>query len=134
MVHSDLCPREPSSPLKEGHTGKDPTQSCWGSRSMQRRGRGIERQRRQRLQGPLNIEQSRIRVDVHGQIEVGMAYCSLGRLGSNACCAEKRPKRVSEGVHVAPSPPFVNLGDVSSLKIAIKYSHQPIRYREQRYD
>ena len=80
----------------------------------------------------MSVEQPRIGVDVHRQVDLAVPQRGLSRAWSNAPFAQQRPECVPQGVNVDGSPTFVPLGDASGSQVTVENSNEPLRHGEQR--
>ena len=80
----------------------------------------------------MSVEQPRIGVDVHRQVDLAVPQRRLSRAWSNAPFAQQRPERVPQGVNVDGSPAFVPLGDASRQQVPVEDANESLRDGEQR--
>ena len=90
-----------------------------------------EGQRRQGIDGPLDIEQLGIGVRVHRQIDRTVTHGGLCCTGGNSTFGEQSSERRAQGVNVDCPAPFVAFGDASGLQVPVENPNQPGGNREQ---
>ena len=80
----------------------------------------------------MSVEQPRIGVDVHRQVDLAVPQRGLSRAWSYAPFAQQRPERVTQGVNVDGSPAFVPLGNASGSQVTVENPNEPLRHGEER--
>lgn len=84
----------------------------------------IEREARQGVQGTMYIQETRICVDVHGEIDRAVSQGRLSRTWCDTAAAEVRSELVTHGVNIDRSSPLIALGNPGRRQIPIKDSNQ----------
>jgi hypothetical protein len=105
---------------------------------------GMKGEHRERVEGAPHVQQLRVGVDVHRQLNVAVPHGGLRRPGGNPALAKQRPEGVPQGVNVQGPAAVVALvddplaahlhpaGDAGRNQVAIQNLHQPARHVEKR--
>src|SRR5262249_5222469 len=91
----------------------------------------LKRQRRQSVEGTPHVEQLRVRVNAHRQLDVAVTHRGLRRPRGNPPLAEQRPEGSPQGVDIEGRAALVALGDAGKLQVAVKDALQAARYGEE---
>jgi hypothetical protein len=79
------------------------------------------------LDRPLQVEQFRVGVNLHGQADVRMPHQLLSDAWGNTGPGQHRPKRHSQAVDIDDKAPIVPVSDSSSLAVGVKAADQGCR-------
>lgn len=83
-------------------------------------GRGTKRKLRKQLHRPRHVQESRIGVHIHGQVDGTVTHRFLSRSRGHSNAAQHRTERMPKSMNIHLPTPFVNLRDSSRLKIPIE--------------
>ncbi|HKI36282.1 MAG TPA: hypothetical protein VKA46_30775 [Gemmataceae bacterium] len=91
-----------------------------------------QRQQRQRVEGAPHVEQGRVGVHVHGQVDLAVTHRGLSGPRHHPALAEQRPEGVTQGVNVEGPAAVVALRDAGELQVAVENLAELVRHVEER--
>lgn len=75
---------------------------------------------RERFDGPLHVQQSWVRVNIHGEVDARMPHRGLCDAGSDSRHAQHRAERMPQSVNVDRASPVVTLWDSRHLQVTVE--------------
>jgi hypothetical protein len=81
----------------------------------------------------VNVQKLRVRVNVHGQVDVAVPHRGLSRPRRYPAFAQVSPKRGAEGVNVERPAPVVHFNNSRQLQVPVEDANQLGRDGENRH-